>query len=81
MAPVLGSVVEPRTAGRITLRPRVTIEELATALRCHPETVRRYYRAGDIEGARLGGSITFAAEDVAAFLVRNGITNIAMVSE
>ena len=43
MASATDSVMEPYTSGRIALRPRVTVNELAVAVRIHPETVRRYY--------------------------------------
>lgn len=65
--------------GRIALRPRVTVNELAVALRCNPETVRRYWREGRIPGARVGNAVTFAAEDVEKFLNDNGIDNVVML--
>lgn len=79
MASATDSVMEPYTSGRIALRPRVTVNELAVAVRIHPETVRRYYREGRISGARVGQTITFSAEDVAAFLSDLGITNVVLL--
>ena len=66
------------TRGQIVLQPRVTVDELAYAIRKHPETIRRYYRQGTIPGANIGGTITFAAADVADFLVGNGILNVVL---
>jgi excisionase family DNA binding protein len=73
--------LDDRHVGRIVLKPRVTVTELAEALRCHPETVRRHWRVGNIPGSKLGGGLTFAAADVADFLAVNGITNVILVDQ
>ena len=36
----------------------LTVDEVARRLRVHPETVRRYLRAGQLRGVRFGGRRT-----------------------
>jgi excisionase family DNA binding protein len=46
----------------------VTIRELASYLHCHPSTIYRLAKNGQIPAFRLGGSWRFRIDDVNSFL-------------
>ncbi len=55
----------------------VTIEEIATRLHVHPETVRRWLRKGTLPGRNFGGRMGYRVlrSEYEAF-VTNGMTRV-----
>lgn len=48
------------------------VEDLAEALKCHIETIRRYIRAGKLKAQKIGKRYYVSKENLKAFV--NGIT-------
>ena len=46
----------------------LTVKEVATVVRVHPGTVRRWREDGTLPGVRVGGTIRFRRQDVEALL-------------
>lgn len=46
----------------------VTVEEAAQTLRCHPATIRRLLRRGELAGRRVGSTWRVSADDLQPLL-------------
>lgn len=44
-----------------------TVYQVATALRVHPITIRRYIREGKLKAVRAGGNVRIASADLKSF--------------
>ena len=66
---VVGDIPDTRD-GAMDNDKLYTLEEVAEYLRVHPQSVRRWLRAGDLAGAAIGrgGSYRIKGADVQAFL-------------
>ena len=49
-----------------------SIDEAAALIRCHPQTLRRAIKHGDLHAARIGRSYTISKADLAAFYAAKG---------
>lgn len=56
---------------RTAARPWLTAEDIASVLACHPETVLRMIRRGDLPGLKYGHVIRVSPEAFDAFLARH----------